>query len=67
MAIVELEYVAAVIVEVDTETGEVVRVNVDDEGSHLSEHDRESTDPNTVAARNIAEGDAMWPAWEFGF
>jgi hypothetical protein len=46
---------------VDTATGKVLRVNVDDEGSTLHP-DQDPNDPAVAMA-----GEAMWPEWRFGF
>jgi hypothetical protein len=52
---------STVVVEVDTATGKVLRVNVDDEGSTLHP-DQDPNDPAVAMA-----GEAMWPEWRFGF
>jgi len=62
MAIVELTGVVPVYVEVNTKTGEVVRVVVDDATVRLNDPENEKE----KAARAIADL-ALWPSWEFGW
>lgn len=58
---VEIEYTVPVIVTVDIENGEVVRVVVDDERATPVI----CADPDYPAAVEIAEH-ADWPMWGFG-
>lgn len=68
MATVDVLYTCPVVVEVDTDTGEIVRVNVDDENVRLDPAQIEAAKDNEAerVATEIAE-EATWPAWEFGF
>lgn len=61
MATEDVVYAVPVIVEVDTDSGEVVRVNVDDGSAKLDPGEN----PESEAVK-IAETTG-WPAWEFGF
>lgn len=63
MPIVELEYTCTVIVVVNTDTCEVERVNVDDEGAQLAPDQVSGDELAAVAIAN----EAMWPEWRFGF
>ena len=63
MSIVQLHYTAPVIVEVDLETREVIRVNVADEDVKF---DGSNAEEREIKARQIAEK-ADWPGWKFGF
>lgn len=74
MALVNVCYRVPVVAQVDTETGEIDRVVVDDESVSDVEY-CETTDecmpldenhPDAVKAREIAES-VMWPRWSFGF
>ena len=68
-----ITYTTTVVVTVDTESREVTSVSVDDE--NITFNSGAAWDAWTCAdltgeqleeARAIADGDAMWPGWEFG-
>lgn len=62
MAEIDVYYTVPVCVTVDTDSGEVTRVVVDDEAVVLLP-DQQNCGPRAI---EIAEA-VSWPAWEFGF
>ena len=71
MAEVRIVFEVPVVVTVDLENHDVTRVNVADEtsGPWLEGYDEAYNKPKGGQVRRAIEiaGDAMWPAWEFGW
>lgn len=72
-AIAQVVYSVPVMVLVDTASGEIQRVTVIDEEVKPTgevanaEYSGPAPEPVAARAREIAESDAGWPAWNFGY
>ena len=66
MAEVTLVYMVPVYVDVDTDEGVVLSVNIGDETVEHPNEDWLDAEEGRRAAYEVAER-AVWPSWEFGF